>query len=508
MTGGRIMKKEVIVLFAVLAFGFVSCSKEAGKTEEESIEVIESQTELTRMITFNASIEFNNDSKATLNDHAVEWAGGDYIGIATEKSTTVTGYAVTPGVDPTTCTFSVAEVPGAENYYAIYTGSSSFSGITFNTETKTFAGTATGNLIIAHGRFDSPSITKEQLAMAGKTDSNTKSISMKPCLALAKIKVGSESVASKHDGTYSGVRGFNFYLDPDSSWDSGAPYPCGDYTVCLSGEDMVVTAVDNSARRNYRDLSEGELLSANTDYYFAFIPVGAINGFKLDFVGFNNDSGKTVSWDTQYTYKLNQSLTVNPGDFFDFGTFNPVKDKTDEAAFSSYAIDIDGVFTDWESVTTTGGYSSGYTQCKVTYDKYYIYFYSKTTGITWNSGNYFYYCLDTDNDDTTGGDLWGHPGFESIFYISPFTSTTGTFASSPSIHRSYPGSVSATATCAGTYDSVNGVVELEVKVARKHALVFKNDVIRIWTYASDAGHGENPSLSGYFDLASTLSITN
>lgn len=503
------MRKEVLMLFATLAVGFVSCSKENGKVDinpqENYVEITETPTEPVKMITFSATIDGSGLTKATLNDHAIEWAAGDYIGIATEQATTVTGYAVTPGVDPTTCTFSVEAVANAENYYAIYTGSSDFSGITFNTTTKTFSGTATEKLCIKYSRFDSPSIThNEQLTMAGKTNSNTASIRMKPCLALAKLQIGGDSVAAKHDGTYSGVRGFDFYQDPNASWGGGEPYCSGDYTVCLSGEDLVVAPSTEftDARKNFRELSTGELLNANTDYYFAFIPGGDINGFRLDFTGFNNDSPTySVNWGIQYTYKLNSSMTVSPGDYFDLGKFDPVKDKTAEAGFSSYAITIDGDFDDWTSVTTTGGYSNGYTECKVTYDKYYIYFYSKTTDITWASGNYFYYCLDTDNNNTTGGELWSRPGFETVFYISPFSSTTGTFVASPSIHRTYPSSVSATASCAGTYDDVNGIVELEVKVARKDVLVFKDDVIRIWTYAS----GDD---SGYFTLNDTLTITN
>lgn len=503
------MKHEVLVLLAAMVVGFVSCGKESVTAENENQidapDVINPQNESPRMITFSAVIDQKNNSthhigtKATLNDHAIEWAAGDYIGIATEKATTVTGYAVTPGVDPKTCSFEVAEVAGAECYYAIYTGSSDFSGITFDTSTKTFAGTESGKLIIKHGRYDSPTIThKEQLAMAGKANSNTTSISMKPCLALAKVRIGAESVASKHDGTYSGVRGFNFYQDPNASWGGGAPYSSGDYTVCLSGENMVVTSVDNAARYNFRDVETSNLLAADTDYYFAFIPAGDISGFRIDILGFKSDESTSSS--IQYTFRLNQSLTVNPGDYFDIGTLDPVGNKKDEANFDKFAIDIDGVFTDWDGVTTTGGPNGGYTECKVTYDEYFIYFYSKTTGITWASGNYIYYCLDTDNNASTGGDLWSHAGFESIFYISPYSSTEGVFNGSPSIHRSYPGSVSATATCAGTYDAVSGVVELEVKVSRKAANVFKNDNIRIWSYASG-------SASGYFDLGSTLSIT-
>lgn len=511
-----IMKKNILYLLAAIAFCSLSCSKEIGREVDESpIDNHEEEQVPTlpvKTITFSASIELSAETKATLNDHSIEWASGDYIGIATEQSTTVTGYAVTPGVDPKTCTFTVAAVDNAENYYAIYTGSSDFTGIIFNTETKTFSGTATEKLIIKHGRFDTPTIThKEQLSMAGKANSNTASIKMKPCLALAKVRVGEGSVSKKHDGTYSGVRGFNFYQDPNATWDASTPYCSGDYTVCLSGDDLVVSpsTTITTALTNYRDLSTSELLSANTDYYFSFIPGGDIDGFRLDFTGFKNDSPTySIDWGIQYTYKLIQSMTVKPGDYFDFGTFDPVASKKDAASFDDFAITIDGVFTDWASVTTTGGYSNGYTQCKVTYDKYYIYFYSKTTGISWHSGNYFYYCLDTDNKNTTGGDLWGHSGFESIFYISPCTSTEGTFVSEPSIHRSYPSSISDKAKCAGTFDSVNKVLEIEVRVPRTSALVFKNDVIRAWTYASDAGHGDDPSLSGYFNLDSTVSITN
>ena len=496
------MKKEFIIAIAAISVGLLSCAKESERIDDlkEEENLTEENTIIQpRIITISASIDMPQAVKATLNDHAVQWSAGDYIGIATELASTVTGYTVTPGVDPTTCSFDILEVTGAEYYYAIYTGSSDFSGITFNTETKTFSGTDAGNLMIKYSRYDSPSIThKEQLSMAGKTSAHDASISMKPCLALAKLQFGSKSVANKYADSYSGVRGFNFYQDPNASWGGGAPYSSGDYSVCLSGENLVVSPLETANRKNFREISESELLDANTPYYIAFIPGGDINGFKIDLVGFDSDSN--ISYDAQYTLKLQQSMTIDPGDYFDFGVIDPVGAKKDEASFSDYAISIDGVFSDWASVTTSGGPNNGYTECKVTYDNYYIYFYSKTTGNSWNSSNYIYYCLDTDNNNTTGGDLWGHAGFESIFYISPYSATEGVFNASPSIHRSYPSSVSATASCAGSYDAVNGVVELEVKVSRKAALVFKGDELRIWSYAS----GDK---SGYFNLGSTLSIT-
>ena len=474
------MKQIKFFALAFAALSLLSCSKE--NADNQIVQNVNKED--VKTITFSASIDPVN-SKAILNDHSVEWSVTDIIAVANDVNDDIEACVVTPdGTDPTKCTFTVTAVAGATTYYAICKGNS-VSGITFDHTTGVFSGLNNEN----HS-FVKNNVSEARLTMAGKS-TDMSSICFAPCLTLVKFKIAAESVAAKYADGYSGIRGFNLIIKHNGN----RIHPTGDYSVDLSGSDVAVSYVANGA--DFIQINEGEnLMSSTADYYVTVIPEGNVETFQIQPFGFNSSSAAT--WDGIYHMTLTQSASLNPGDYFDLGTLNPLGLQKARDAFVP-AISIDGNFTDWNSITTTGGYSNGYTECRATYDKNFIYFYSKTTNITWDSGNYFYYCLDTDNDNTTGGDLWGHAGFECIFYVSPFSSTEGTYRSSPTLHRTYPDSNSAAISCAGSYDSENKVSEIEIAVSRNMALVNKGDVIRIWTYASG-------SASGYFNLASTLTI--
>lgn len=482
------MRRFFYITIPVLACIVVSCSKESTNVQLEKPEDTLQKEEPARTITFSATIDVSKDTKAALNDHAIEWSDDsnkDVIAVANDLNGAIQSCIVTrdPG-NYTVGKFDVVEVVGAENYYALYTGSSDFSGIAFDKDTKTFYGTSVGELTSNRKQYSVGSLSGAPLSMAGKASSSSSNISFRPCLALAKFRLGEDSVKSKHDGTYSGVRGLNFYQDPSASYDGGAPYTSGDYRVDLSGENIVITTDDNKNRRNYREIATAELLSKDTDYYFCFIPAGEINGFKLDLLGFKSDL--SVSNAAQYTMTLNQSLTIDPGDYFDFGTIDPVKAKKSEADFSDYAIKT---MSDWDSVSASDSSSDpadNNIELKVTYDKYYFYIYTKRTYTddVWNNQGYFYYCLDTDGNPTNGTDANAKGQMSDIvFFVKPYggTSASPEFNTTPSCTVTYSGRT-LTPTCIGRYDA--NTIETSLKISRKSLGLFKGDTVKILSWGN------------------------
>ena len=193
--------------------------------------------------------------------------------------------------------------------------------------------------------------------MAGKTTGDD--LILKPCLALVKFRIHENSVAAEYvDGEgYSSVRGFNLMMRHSGSRTKN----CGTYAVNLSGSNMSVSAIGDGAK-DYKQLSSGSRLSSGTDYYFSVIPVGAIEKIDLQFLCFKWDGEKYAgTWGSDpkdYQMALEQSLSVDCGDYFDFGTLNPVglKKAADEFTPSVY---IDGVFTDWDGISDLPNTRSG-----------------------------------------------------------------------------------------------------------------------------------------------------
>ena len=390
------MKAIKFLLIATSLLLVAACAKESKTTDSEIIDE-ESVIEPTKTITFSANIDFEKVSKATLSTLNIHWEAGDYIGIVSDKGGSVVGYEVIPdGEDPTKCSFTITPVDGATTYYAIFTGSSDFSGISFDETTKTFSGTANKKLSIGEDAYGKNSLSGVGLSMAGKTSS--KSITMKPCLALVHLKIAAASVASKYADGYPGVRGLYFYQ-------KGA-YSSGDYTVNLSGTSPL-TQVDNaySGRIDFRQINEGtSLMTSGADYYMSVIPGGSIPGLRIRFFGFNSD--ESPAWDPYpYVMELNQSLTAESGDYFDLGTLDPVgMKKAADAAAAAAPIQIDGDFADWASIETVAT-GSRLAAVKALSDGTNLYLYQKWNNSdchyeSWSSYQFLYF--DTDNNAETG----------------------------------------------------------------------------------------------------------
>lgn len=397
------MKKTLFVLFAVSALVFASCSKEIRPETTTSFD------ENAKTITFSASIDIPASTKATLDGLSVKWADGDVIGIVSDKGGAIKVYPVVPNAtDATQCTFSIAPVAGATTYYALYTGSSDFSAITFDKATATFSGLNT-----SRSGFSTAAPTVSDLTMAGKT--TTTSITMKPCLALVKLQISSESVAavyaqnSETSKYYSGVRGLYLYQKNGSS----NLYSSEDYSVDLSGASMVVTASATN-HRDYKQINEGtSLMTSAAPYYISIIPGGAITGLYITYLGFGGTNPDTdYVWDELYPMTLAKSATIDPGDFLDLGTLNPVglKVAADKAAASfTPAINVDANMADWSTITPAyAGDGTNIIEWKATSDAQYIYLYFKLSESAVKTAGQWESCLvtalDTDNDATSGDD--------------------------------------------------------------------------------------------------------
>lgn len=339
------MKKITYILLAA-AVAFISCAKEIAIEEPQNVEP---QKEV-KTITFNASVQLNAETKAALNGLQINWSSGDYVGVATDNDATIRAYAVTPdSSDPTKCTITVNEVEDAKAYYVLFKGSLSadvdankvsaddFSSITFNKTTKTFSGLKVGTQEVEEGTLNSH-IWYEKgypLSLAGKVEGST--LVLKPCLALMKVQIHSDSVPADHyivsetynnplynvdhSHSYSAVRGFLF-----SQKGSSTIYSCGDYDVQISdANDLTVTAT-GTQKVEERELSRETKLTANTPYYMCVIPGGTVTSLRFRFWGYENDSG-TKSWTPVYVMNLAKSMNVAPGDFYDLGTLNPLGRK-------------------------------------------------------------------------------------------------------------------------------------------------------------------------------------
>lgn len=485
------MKKALFILFAVSALAFASCTKEANTELTNPIEGTET-------ITLTATIDIPAATKAALDGLAINWESGDYIGIATDNSAKIVAYPVTPdGTDATKCTVTIATVPGATAYYALFKGRlggdteadkeayNDFSKISFNTTTKTFSGLTVGNQQVASGSLSSYvwHTSGYPLAMAGKV--NGTSLVMKPCLALAKIQIHSDSVPSDylgsevytstysvdHNHSYSAVRGFNLYQKGGSTI-----YSSGNFTVTVANDGTLTTTATDT--KEYRQISQSGKLAADTPYYMCLIPGGSITSFYIDFLGYKDNTGG-LSWDAVYSMNLPCSTTVQPGDFFDLGKLNPLalkraKDHADDEAYDATsatyvpAVEIDGGFTDWASVAsypgtrTSGSSNSRIAEWKLTGDELNIYLYLKlanekfaVTG-TMKPNSYIYVCFDMDNNDATGSTRTSIPGVDQYALIYPCVADSNpvTFINGADPRSQMNGSSDGTLETWGVFDTV------------------------------------------------------
>ena len=432
----------------------VSCNKNVIDTP------VDTPATTGNTITFSASIDMPAATKASLDGLNIKWSSGDYIGICTDNDATIVAYPVTvDGSDATICTITVNEVAGATAYYGIFRGSlgadgnatlektaDDFSGITFDTTTKTFSGLTVGNQQVAQGSLSSHLWYTNgfPLSMAGKSSGT--SLVMRPCLALFQVSIAAGSVpdayylntetytSSKgidHDHTYSAVRGFNLYQKGSSTI-----YSSGDYTVQVAADGTLNTISDASGtQKEYRQISQSGKLAAGTNYLMCLIPGGSVSSFKFDFLGYSDNAG-TLLWDAVYTMNMKKATTVNPGDFFDFGTLNPLEmkkakneaadDAADEAAASYVpAITIDGDLSDWSGVAASYSNSgnSRIREWKFKSDAQKIYLYFSMRKNRVDGSKNLYVGFDKDNDNSTGSSYGDITGCEAYAKVIPFTNS-------------------------------------------------------------------------------------
>lgn len=408
------MKKYLFISIACL-MGMLSCSKE--------IKVAEPQQEAEK-ITFSAGIEMKDATKSTLTGLTITWSTSDKVVVANNINDEVEVCSITRDEgDKTQCTFTVTAVAGAETYYAISIGESDPAGITFNHSTATFSG-----LNLSKYSFDADHLYDSKIPVAGKSTDKAH-FSLKPCVTLAHFRMHEESVAAKHDGEYSGIRGFYFIAK-----NGDRVIVAGDYTVSLSG-DMSVQYVDNGNKKDDKKIESNDLLAKDTDYYFTMLPAGAVTSMEFRFLGFN--SNETVS-DTEGIYRMatSQTVSLDPGDCFDFGTLNPVGLKKANDAFVP-AISIDGNLDDWSAVGVHTGTNTNekITEWKVMSDLKNVYFYCKIPKSVlvfnpsregYRKDNFIFVGFDYDNNPSTGASAGAGlgDGFDARCQVCPYQGTT------------------------------------------------------------------------------------
>lgn len=461
------MKKVFYILLAASAALFVSCAKDKDIKPTEEPVISEAPIFTGETITFEVNMDVQKETMASLSGLNINWQSGDYIGVVTDNSATIVAYAVTPdGENPKKGTVTVNAVAEATKYYAIFRGSlgangdaekevaaNDFSGITFNTSTKTFSGLTVGKQQVASGSLGSHLWYTNgfPLSMAGVGSANPSgnTLIMRPCLALFKVRIASASVPAgyylntetytsskgkEHEHTYSAVRGFNFYQIGSSTI-----YSSGDFTVSVADDGTLTTeSVDNANRGTYRQISQEEKLTADTDYLMCLIPSGVQTTFKFDFLGYSDNSGGLL-WDAVYSMSNPAKYTVSPGDYYDLGTLNPLgmkkaaneaaDDAADEAA-SSYvpAITIDGNLSDWAAIPVLpSSQTSRIREWKFKSDAFYVYFYFSLRKNRCGTGKHLVMGFNTDNNTATGSNYDTNKilGNEVTVSVDPFTNAVG-----------------------------------------------------------------------------------
>ena len=161
---------------------------------------------------------------------------------------------------------------------------------------------------------------------------------------------------------------------------------------------------------------------------------------------------------------------------------------------TAVSISIDGSFSDWDAVgtaVTSEAETPVYHTFKVAADDEYIYFYSKrdNRAAIWNSGGYFYYDIDADNNSATGVEKDGIAGLEFWMYIKPFAGTSD----APAIASEYKGECypsDAPVKENVVFSGANGAsyVELETRLPLSTVGVKKGDTIKVYSWSNKDGY--------------------
>lgn len=153
-------------------------------------------------------------------------------------------------------------------------------------------------------------------------------------------------------------------------------------------------------------------------------------------------------------------------------------------------ITIDGLFFDWEKITTAVESEDGpYYAFKATCDANFIYFYSKRSFMDtyWGNNGYFYYGIDLDNDETTAmADPQGMPGVDTWIVFYPFGGTN----EAPAINTTpYGGGLDGWSNYTFEENALGGsfdedYVEIEVRVPRADLKIEKGKTIKIYSWGN------------------------
>lgn len=421
------MKQCYFFILATIAICITACTKEVPSVEEPQQNIPEevTSTQEPKTITFGVTMDLGEEAssgaetKASLSGLNINWAGGETIFIANDVNDEIQNCLLTKDPTyPTKGTITVNAVDGATTYYALFTsGTASSDGkVVFDHTAASFSGS---EVICRQGELTASKPHRLDLAMAGKTVGEN--IVMKPCLALVKFRIHANSVAAEYvDGEgYSSVRGFNLMMRRSGSRTNN----CGTYSVNLSGSEMAVSAIGEGAK-NYKQLSSDTRLSSGTDYYFSVIPVGAIDKIDLEFLGFKWDGEKYVqTWGSDpkdYKMSLEQSLSIDSGDYFNFGTLNPVDLQKAADSFVP-AVSIDGIFTDWDgkadlpNTRVGGGTNYAIHSWRMTSDKRNVHIYLKLFSSIVTEGSYVYVGFDTAEGGSSHGGLDGLESYAVVY---------------------------------------------------------------------------------------------
>ena len=358
--------KKISILAFVLVAALVSCNKE-NNLSDNNVAVNTGKD----MITLEVSMQKPTPvGRASLDGLDIKWSSSDKIAIVSDLGTDdiqQVSLTVDP-LDETAATISFEAVAGATTYYAYYPYSGS---LTFDAATATFSGCNVANTKYGKDGYN-------PVQMAGKSAAGR--IIFKPCLTMFAIRIAESSVDAH---IYKGVAakqvyGFDFYPKKDGS----GKRVTGNYSVDLSGDDLVLTASSSEYRLQLATYNTA--LKSDAVYYFGIIPPGNMN--ELLITTFTVGDG----WTAYNNVKVSKSLDLSAGKFIDLGTIDPVglaekkaeKEEQNAAAGTILAaIDWSTKTERYDSLTMTQSIASGGSakhpcqSLKFDYDENYIYGY-------------------------------------------------------------------------------------------------------------------------------------
>ena len=153
----------------------------------------------------------------------------------------------------------------------------------------------------------------------------------------------------------------------------------------------------------------------------------------------------------------------------------------------SMTISIDGTMSDWDACKTESTNSSNnYRVFKATYDKDYIYLYTKR--VTKDGQQYIYYDFDLDNNSSTGTSEGSRTGLEAYTALALYNGTTINENPVGVSDCNYPDTgVYANVYCKGTVGTE--FTETELRIPRSNLGINKGDTIKIYSWGNKSADG-------------------